>query len=214
MSDLPIPTARRLQRPSWRSGRLLVGVLLVLVSAVLGARAVAAADDRVPYWVAATDLSAGEPVAPDSLVRVEARLPESTTGYVSAAQPVPDGLFLVRDVGAGELLPAAALGTGADVAVQRVRLRADAMSTQGLGPGDRVDVYVTAKDVSGRDTSPETVQLLDAVAVLGVSTEGASLGAGATTSVQVLVPTESVRAVVAAVDSGARLTLVPVAGRS
>ena len=50
MTDLPTPTATRLRRPSWRDSRLLVGVLLVLVSTVLGSVVVARADDRVPVY--------------------------------------------------------------------------------------------------------------------------------------------------------------------
>ena len=67
MSELPRPAAKRLRRPSWRDSRLLVGVLLVLLAATLGARAVAAADDRVPVWVAAGDLVAGDAVGVDGL---------------------------------------------------------------------------------------------------------------------------------------------------
>src|SRR4051812_18960364 len=41
VAQLPEPTAKRLQRPSWRDARLLVGVVLVLLGTVLGARLVA-----------------------------------------------------------------------------------------------------------------------------------------------------------------------------
>ena len=47
MTQLPEPTAKRLQRPSWRDARLLVGVVLVLLGTVLGARLIAAADDTM-----------------------------------------------------------------------------------------------------------------------------------------------------------------------
>ncbi|MEO6999355.1 MAG: hypothetical protein ABI112_14840, partial [Terracoccus sp.] len=60
MTELAKPVAKRLQRPSWRDSRLLVGVLLVLVAATLGAKAVASTDDRVPMWVASGDLVAGD----------------------------------------------------------------------------------------------------------------------------------------------------------
>ena len=36
MPDVPTPKAARLQKPSWRDTRLLVGVLLVLAATVLG----------------------------------------------------------------------------------------------------------------------------------------------------------------------------------
>ena len=54
------PPAARLGRPRWRDARLLGGLLLVLLSVVLGARVLAAADDTVAVWSVTTDLAAGE----------------------------------------------------------------------------------------------------------------------------------------------------------
>ncbi len=45
MSDAPgSPKAGRLATPGWVDGRLVLGVLLVLVSVVVGARVLSAAD--------------------------------------------------------------------------------------------------------------------------------------------------------------------------
>src|SRR6478672_12214529 len=74
MTELARPTAKRLQRPSWRDSRLVAGVLLVLLAATLGAKAVASADDRVPVWVAAGNLVAGDRVDESSFVRADVRL--------------------------------------------------------------------------------------------------------------------------------------------
>lgn len=40
-AEMSSPAARRIGRPRWRDTRLLAGVLLVLLSVVLGARVVA-----------------------------------------------------------------------------------------------------------------------------------------------------------------------------
>ena len=58
MSDLPTPTASRVRAPSWRDSRLLVGLLLVLLSTVLGSVVVARADDRVPVYAAKGEVRA------------------------------------------------------------------------------------------------------------------------------------------------------------
>src|SRR6478609_5561929 len=71
MTELARPTAKRLQRPSWRDSRLVAGVLLVLLAATLGAKAVASADDRVPVWAAAADLVVGDRVDEGSFARVD-----------------------------------------------------------------------------------------------------------------------------------------------
>src|SRR6476469_2009754 len=103
MTELASPSAKRLQRPSWRDSRLVVGVLLVVVAATLGAKAVASAADRVPVWSAASNLVAGDGVGAASCVRVDGRLADGMTGYLVADAPAPAGSFMLREVRAGEL---------------------------------------------------------------------------------------------------------------
>src|SRR5262245_35865226 len=110
MHELARPAAKRLQRPTWRDGRFVAGLLLVVLAATLGAKAVASADDRVPMWVAATNLVAGDQVGPASFVRGDVRLADGMTAYVTAGSPPPLGSFMLRDVRAGELVPASAIG--------------------------------------------------------------------------------------------------------
>lgn len=212
MTELARPAAKRLQRPSWKDSRLLVGVVLVLLSATLGAKAVASADDRMPVYVAAQDLVAGDRVTASSFTRVDVRLGEGLTTYLAADVPAPEGSYLLRDVRAGELVPRSAVGPAGEVGVQRVTVRADAVATAGLTRGSRVDVYVTPKAGSSRDVTPETRRVLEAVGVAAVQTRGGSLGGSATTSVQVYVPSDRVHDLVEAVDAQAQVTLVPVPG--
>lgn len=212
MTELARPAAKRLQRPSWKDGRLLVGVVLVLLAATLGAKAVASADDRVPVYVATEDLVAGDRVTATSFTRVDVRLGEGLTTYLAADAPAPEGSYLLRDVRAGELVPGSAVGLADEVRVQRVTVLADAVATAGLARGTRVDVYVTPKAGSSRDVAPETRRVLEAVGVAAVQTRGGSLGGSATTSVQVYVPSDRVQDLVEAVDAQAKVTLVPVPG--
>src|SRR4051794_35216142 len=58
--QLAEPTAKRLQRPSWRDARLLVGVALILLGTVLGARLIAGADDTMPMYAASTAIRPGD----------------------------------------------------------------------------------------------------------------------------------------------------------
>lgn len=213
MTELASPSAKRLQRPSWRDSRLVVGVLLVVVAATLGAKAVASADDRVPVWVAAGNLVAGDEVEQTSFTRADVRLADGMTAYLPADAPAPTGAFMLRDVRAGELVPVSAVGGADAVDVQRVTVRADAMSTSGLARGSRVDVFVTPKAASGSDsdTSP-TKKVLESAAVAAVLTSSGGFGAGSMTSVQIYVPSDKVQPLVEAVDGEAKLTLVPSVG--
>lgn len=216
MTELATPTAKRLQRPSWKDSRLIVGVLLVAVAGTLGAKAVASADDRTAYYVAAEDLVAGDRITSTSFKRVDVRLDDAVTRYLLADAPIQAGGYLLRDVRVGELVPVSAVGGADQVEVQRVTVRADSVSTTGLARGDRVDVYVTPKDTpTGSSQSakrPMTTRVLQGAPVAAVLTSAGGFGSSSTTSVQVYVPTGDVQAVVEAVDSGAKLTLVPVVG--
>jgi len=83
VAELPRPTAKRLQRPSWRDSRLLVGVVLVLLATTLGAKVIAGADDRVPMYAAVQTLKPGDRLTTDNLKRVDVQLGDATTVYLS-----------------------------------------------------------------------------------------------------------------------------------
>ena len=92
MSDLPTPTASRVRAPSWRDSRLLVGLLLVLVSTVLGSVVVARADDRVPVYAARGDVAPGQRLTEADVVRVDVLLGDGAAGYLrptGRSRPTP-----------------------------------------------------------------------------------------------------------------------------
>ncbi|HRW17793.1 MAG TPA: hypothetical protein P5181_02995 [Dermatophilaceae bacterium] len=212
--ELPRPAATRLQRPSWRDSRLLVGILLVLLATALGAKAIASADDRVPMYAAAVALKPGDRLTGDNLRRVDVQLAEAQAGYLSAATPVPPEAFALREVRAGELVPVSAVGTKGDIRVQPVMVRVDTSSAGGLVAGSVVDVWVSRRDpaASQERYAPATV-MLRSVTVAWIPRDQGSFGVSASTSaVQLLVGGDDVAAVITAIDEQARITLVPVPG--
>ena len=104
------PPARRL-RTDRRDLRLAVGVARVVVSVLLGARLLASAGDRVPVWTSRAALAAGTTLRADDLVAV-AVASDALGAYVPTSSDVA-GKVLTRAVGAGELVPAGALGGAA-----------------------------------------------------------------------------------------------------
>ena len=51
MTDVPgSPAASRLTSPSWRDSRLILGVLLILVSVLVGAKVLSGADVSQQVW--------------------------------------------------------------------------------------------------------------------------------------------------------------------
>lgn len=218
MSDPSTPTAQRLRRPSWRDGRLLFGVLLVLASTAIGAYVMSRADDRVPMYAAKSGLVPGQPVSAADLVRVDVQLGDATDDYVSARGELPAESFVLREVRAGELVPRTALGSRSTASTQPVALQVDATSASTLRAGSVVDVYVNrpADSATGPLASRELAGpelTLEAVTVVGLSEDDTVLGGvGDTRAVQVMVPRDQVQGLVGDVDLGARITLVAVPG--
>lgn len=215
MSQIPTPTAKRLRRPSWRDSRLVVGVLLVLLAATLGARLVASMDDRVPVFVATRNLVAGDAVDESAVSRVDVRLDDGVAPYLSAGAPLAPGQFVLRDVRAGELVPEAAVGDGEGLDVQLVTVNVEAVSATGLRSGSLVDVFLSDVPAgSEHGTKPTAKRALEAVGVAAVLGASNSFGSSAKTSVQLYVPRGQVQHVIEAIDGGAKVTLVPVPGRA
>ena len=215
MAELPKPTAARLRKPSWRDTRLVVGVLLVLLSMAIGAKAIAAADDTVPMYAAAAALVPGQPVTQSDVKRVDVQLGADRGSYLAADHDIAPDTFALRDVRPGELLPKSALGKAADIDLKPVSVPVDGGGAGQLAAGSIVDVWVNAKDPSSVvEKYGNPVKTLEAAPVVRTpDTSGGGLGAASgTTAVQIMVPEAGVQALIAAIDQGARITLVPVPG--
>ncbi len=214
MSQIPTPTAKRLRRPSWGDSRLVVGILLVLLSATLGARLIASMDDRVPVYVAARDLVVGDSVETGDLARVDVRLDDGVAPYLSAGSALAPGQVVLRDLRAGELVPRGAVGASTALDVQVLTVSVDAVSATGLRSGGLVDVFVSDVPAgSERGAKRKATRALEGVGVAGVLGASNSFGGAAKTSVRLYVPRNKVQGLIEAIDSGAKITLVPAPGR-
>lgn len=185
------PAASRAPRRSWKDPRLLVGVVIVAVCVLSGARILAGADDTVPVWSVRVDRAAGEDLGRGDLQRVDLRFatPDLAQRYVSADDELPADAVLTREVAAGELLPRAALGSGPPeyLAELPVALPADAVPAS-LRSGELVDVWVTPAEDSG--APPRAVRILRQVRVVAVPRTGGAFGPSATRQVVVGVTEE------------------------
>jgi hypothetical protein len=164
----PVPPATRAARPGWRDPRLWAGVLLVAVSVVAGARLLAAADDSVSVWTVANDAGPGALLTTDDLVAHRVRFTDSEqlAGYFAVDDELPADLHLVRGVAAGELLPRAALGTGAapaDSVELPVAVDADQVPPS-VRAGSVVDVYLLDPGSRSETSGPmlEAATVVDA----------------------------------------------------
>lgn len=191
------PPATRAARPGWRDPRLLVGVALVAVAALLGATLVGG-QDTTTVWATRSPLAEGQALEAGDLVAREVRFagPQDAARYVAADGPVPDGLTLTRDIGAGELLPVGALGEGGEALVEvPLTVAAEAVPAT-VRPGSLVDVWVTpdpdlVPDRSEPGAEGDSVLVFASVRVVAVSRAGGALGPTATRQVIVALEPEA-----------------------
>ena len=169
-----------------------MGVVIVAVCALLGATLLGGSDATVGVWATRRAMTAGETVTAADLVRRDLRFADQrdADAYLSADAPPPVGATLARPVGAGELVPRAALGSAASGSLTEVPLSVDSEAVPStLRVGAVVDVWVTpdrATDASGPSdgsAAPRSALVFDDVAVLSVPRTGSSLGPTATRQV-------------------------------
>jgi len=226
LSDTPAsPRASRLATPGWLDGRLVLGVLLVLVSVVVGARVLSSADRSTSVYAVTRDLAAGSVLEAGDLEQVRVRLFDNADEYVAAGAP-PVGYVVRRGLGAGELLPLGALSPpDDDVDFREVTVPVEVGHLPpGLPAGAQVDVWVTP-EVAGDQQAPPAdgeeqattdelelrgAQLvLQGVTVLDVQAEGGAFSGSTSIPVVLQVRPTDVSGLVSAMSLG-RIDLVRV----
>lgn len=213
MNDAPpSPGARRLAAPRWLDTRLVLGVVLVLVSVVVGARLLSAADRSQRVWALTRDLAPGARLTEQDLTIARVRLFGDGSQYISGTGPAPVGYFLRRAIGARELLPVRAVtAPGQDVSFRAMTVPvARGHLPPDLRAGTQVDVYVTPQPAPGATApagSPRLV-LRGVTVLLRPPTAGFAGGTSEESVVLQVRPTE-VPVLLAAIAQG-RLDLIGV----
>ena len=125
----------------------------VVASVVAGSRLLAAADDTVTVWAVAADAGPGARLGADDLEPTRVRFADDADldSYFSVDDELPADLVLLRGVGAGELLPRAALGSAEETA-DTVELPV-AVDTEQVPPAVRSGSVVSVYLVGARDSS-------------------------------------------------------------
>ncbi len=144
-----IAPAERIKTPGWRDPRMWVGVALVALSVIAGARLLGGADDTVAVWALAVDKQAGEELTVDDLVAADVRFgdAEDLAGYLRASEQIAPGARMVRAATAGELLPRSSYGTSVQTGIIEVPLAvAGEQVPPAVGVGSVVDVWVVDPD--------------------------------------------------------------------
>jgi hypothetical protein len=207
VNDVPSPAARRTRQATWVDPRLLAGVLLILVSIVVGARVVSAADRSVEVYAAAQPLPAGHVIERGDTRLVRVRLSGTAAQYVRGTFAV-DGKVLGHDVDEGELLARSVLLDQAGTPSRHVAVAVDRGHLADVGENDRVDVVAT---IAGSDKAPgRTWTVARGLQVVAKPQTGTGLGSSEL-HVVLDVPADLVLALTAAMHS-AEIDIVRVVG--
>ncbi|MGH8889131.1 MAG: SAF domain-containing protein [Acidothermaceae bacterium] len=199
---LAAPPASRLKPPSWLDGRLVVGVVLVLLSVVVGAKVVASSSNYDQVWAASRDLAPGTTITKSDVVAVKVRFHDHGGGYFSTSGSSLVGRTTVTALSAGQLIPTAALPATKPTPTRLVTVPVAKLHMPRGNDlqGTQVDLYVTVK--SSTSDGPKTPQLVLAGVTVADTVSDSSLGGSTGSGVVLEVPLADVDAVVGAVESG------------
>jgi hypothetical protein len=187
---VPSAPAQRIRRARWKDGRLLLGILLVAASALAGARLLSAADDTTSVWLTKHVIPAGARIGADDLTSTRVRFTsdEAARTYFATDAEL-DGMFAVRQIGAGEFVPKAATAGQRDadqievpLAVPAGRLPAD------TAVGDQVEAWVVPKSTG--QAVPSARRVWDRVGIVQVEAVKGVAGSSARRQVLLAVPAD------------------------
>ena len=164
--------AKRLEHNPWRDKRVIIGIAVVLTSAVLGGLLSLKASATETYWVAARDLRAGHLVTAGDMRRIEVSVPNEVGDALVAGASTPSDGVWSHDLEQGTLIGASSIRRG-PAEGQRLPLRVAAGSLPaGLTTGDTVNVWVGP----GQNSSElDALRVLTEVRVAGVAQEVGSV---------------------------------------
>ena len=181
------PPARRATRPGWRDPRIVLGVLIVAASVLAGAALLGSGEDTDTVWAVRKDLPEGTQLTADMVRQRAVHFADGADAVRYVTGPVPAGRTLSRPVGAGELLPRAALG-GSSRHLVEVPLRVDVDDVPAtVREGSTVDVWVAPRDAAP-DAQQRARRVLTDVVVVRLPRVGTSLAPETSRQVIVAVP--------------------------
>lgn len=209
--SLATPKAQRLQKPSWKDSRLVVGILLVAAATIGGTTLVNSFDDSVEVYQATTGLVPGQELSKSDVTTVKVRIDKAGKGYMTADQPLPKGR-VIREVRKGELLPTSTLGKPSSVGLKAISVEVEPSFAATLVRGSIVDVWVSQRrDNSGAAEFDKPRRVVPRAYVFRgprESSGGLSVASTQEVAVQILVPDDRVDQVIGAVNTDSKITLV------
>lgn len=229
-----ITPAQRFAAPSLKDARLIIGVLIVLLGAILAVVIVRQFDASQTVWRAQKNLHPGQAVTAADFTQSHIRFDEEAPHYFTGETP-PHGV-VQRYIYSGEILPRTAIGRE-NTNLQALSLQVEAPSVQGLRPGQRVDMWFTQNAPQANGTkaevkipqaqpiqNPSSAKYVNSavsarsrpiatgVLVTNIHRKDAQFSVQQTATIQVMVAPQHIASLLDAQHSEGVLSAIPVAG--
>lgn len=188
--------------------RFIVGLVLVVVSALGVTWLVATVDQTADVYVASSTLSSGELLSKDDLTVAHVRLGSAVDRYLEPADIPADGAVVVRPVEEGELVPSSAVGAVRAGDQAQVVVTVSGPVPAIVDQSSRVSLWASAASDSGT-TFDAPVVLVAQAEVISVIESTGLVASGTDMQVELRIPRESVASVLEAMANGAALAVVP-----
>ena len=192
-------------RPIWLDVRFLIGIVLVVASAIGVWAIVREARTTSPVLAAAHTIVPGQAVTAADLVELEARLGSASERYLDPAA-LDEGMVATRTIQEGEILPAAAIGTADDVDLTTLVVRSALDVPAGIVAGSVVELWATPLTGPGEYGDP---QVIVPHAVIAEVRSDESMVSRAGADLEVIVARTDVARVLEHVAGGSAMSAVP-----
>ena len=199
------PSARRFDL------RLIIGLAIVVITALAGFALVSAADNTTSVYAAAKSLAPGHVLQTSDLVLTDVKLGKSSSAYL-AASGLTSGAVVTKSVGAGELVPVSAVGTAKQVATTNVVVQLDVPLSSDAVEGSTVDVWASMAAGQGVFGPPAVIISGAQIAHITEATGLAASNGGV--RVEIVVPQSKVAALLESQANGDAISLVPSRGKA
>lgn len=195
----------RAHRPFFGDLRFVIGVVLVVASIAGVWLLVSASRQTAPVLQATRTVLPGETISSAELQVVEVGLGSLADAYL-APQSLEPGAIAMRTLAAGELVPLTAVGDGEDLRTTSVVISSTAVPAD-VSPGTPVELWHAPPLEDGRSFEEPRILVADAVVADVAEDEG--MLAGSRTDVEIVVDRADIADVLAAVNGGDAISLVP-----
>jgi hypothetical protein len=194
----------------WRlDPRLVVGLALVVGSAIGVTALVTTTNATQPIYVATKPLAAGHVLDPSDVRIASVGLGVSSANYIREGT-LSSGAIVTRPIGVGELLPVDAVGTTRQAASTNVVVQLNAPLAAGAKVGSSVDVWAASALSQNKFGPPQVIIQGAQIAAITQATGLAAANGGV--RVELVVPQAKVAVLLQSQAANDAISLVPTVG--